>query len=274
MPYDPMLYCGSAAYYVRGRPRYSQALASTLASEANLDGLGHLLDVGCGPGILSIELAAYVAAVIGLDPDAGMLAEAANRALAVGINTIRWVQALAEDIPTLNLGMFRLVTFGQSFHWTDRELVAEAIYDMLEPGGILALIGHTHAGRPQPADPGFPPIPHGAIRVLIERYLGPGRRASHGYAPNHTDRHEDALARTRFGRPHSIFCPGRADIVQDIDGVVANYLSTSFAAPHLFGEQINAFTADVRRELATYSPSGWFWDWPGDTEILLARKPN
>jgi hypothetical protein len=68
--------------------------------------------------------------------------------------------------------------------------------------------------------------------------------------------------------------PGRADIVQDIDGVLANYLSTSFAAPHLFGDRLNAFTADVRGELQTRSPDGRFWDWPGDTEILLARRPE
>jgi hypothetical protein len=184
------------------------------------------------------------------------------------------VRALAEDIPTLDLGMFRLVTFGQSFHWTERERVAEAVFEILEPGGALALIVHAHAGRPQPAGPGVPPIPHDEIRLLIDRYLGPRRRAGQGYAIQHTDRFEDALARTRFGRPRSIFCAGRADIVQDIDGVLANYLSTSFAAPHLFGERLHAFEADVRAELAARSPSGKFWDWPGDTEILLVRKPS
>jgi hypothetical protein len=70
-----------------------------------------------------------------------------------------------------------------------------------------------------------------------------------------------------------IFCAGRSDIVQDIDGVLANYFSASYAAPHLFGDQRARFEADLRAELAAHSPSGLFWDWPGDTEILLARKP-
>jgi hypothetical protein len=48
----------------------------------------------------------------------------------------------------------------------------------------------------------------------------------------------------------------------------------SFAAPHLFGDRRAQFEADVRTELAARSPSGLFWDWPGDTEILLARKPR
>jgi len=69
-----------------------------------------------------------------------------------------------------------------------------------------------------------------------------------------------------------VFAPGRADIVQDADGVLANYRSTSFAAPHLFGERRGAFEADVRALLRPRSPSGRFWDWPGDTEILLATR--
>lgn len=271
MPYDPTIFRGGAAYYIRGRPPYSRSLASTLATEVGLDGLGRLLDVGCGPGTLTIALADYFEEVIGLDPDAEMLA-AAGRAIAA--DNFRWVQALAEDIPNLNLGEFRLVTFGQSFHWTERERVAEGVFEILEPGGALALISHAHEGRPQPAGPEHPPIPHDAIRALIDRYLGPRRRAGQGYFSQHADRYEDALARTRFGSPRRVFCPGRPDIVQDIDGVLANYLSTSFAAPHLFGGRLQAFESDFRAELAARSPSGLFWDWPGDTEILLARKPS
>jgi SAM-dependent methyltransferase len=273
-PYDPTIYRGSAAYYARGRPPYSRALASTLAAEVGLDGSGRLLDVGCGPGTITIELADRFEEAIGLDPDNEMLTAAAERARAAGIDNIRWVQALAEELPTLELGAFRLVTFGQSFHWTDRERVAEAVFEILEPGGALALIAHAHEGRPQPQGPGYPLIPHDAIRALIDHYVGSRRRAGQGYASHQAGRDADALARTRFGRPRSIFCPGRADIVQEIDGVLANYWSMSFAAPHLFGDRRAQFEADVRTELAARSPSGLFWDWPGDTEILLARKPR
>ncbi len=273
MPYDPTIYQGSAAYYAHGRPSYSHALVPTLAAELGLDGSGRLLDVGCGPGVLAITLAGCFAEVIALDPDAEMLAEGARRAVDAGIANIRWVQALAEAIPALGLGRFKLVTFGQSFHWTDGERVAEAVYDLLEPGGALALIAHLHAGRPQPSGPGEPPIPHDAILALIDRYLGSRRRAGQRFALPPTARHEDTLAHTRFGVPRQIFCPGRPDIVQDIDGVLANYFSTSFAAPHLFGDRRAQFEADVRAELVARSSSGLFWDWPGDTVILLANKP-
>src|SRR5262249_2014051 len=152
-----------------------------------------------------------------------------------------WVRALAEDIPTLGLGTFRLVTFGQSFHWTDRERVAEAVHDILEPGGALALVGHVWEDRPEPPGPGHPKIPHEAIRALITTYLGPRRRGGQGFTTMHADSYDVALGRTRFGRPCSIYVPGEADIVQDADLVLSNYFSTSFAAPHLFGDRLEAF---------------------------------
>lgn len=115
--------------------------------------------------------------------------------------------------------------------------------------------------------------PHDAIRALIEGYLGPRRRAGHGYAAEPSDRSEDALSHTRFSRPRRIVCAGRADVVQDIDGVLANDWSMSFAQ-HLFGEQLRAFEADVPAALAARSPSGLFWEWPGDMKILLAHNPR
>lgn len=272
MAYDPTIYQGCAAYYAAGRPPYARALAATLAAELGLDGAGRLLDVGCGPGVLALELAHLFGEVLGLDPDAEMLGQAARRAAAAGLGHIRWVRGLAEQLPALGLGTFRLVTFGQSFHWTAREQVAQALYDMLEPGGALALLDHAPEGRPRPPAPPHPPIPHEAIRALIERELGPRRRAGRGFAPARGERHEQVLARTRFGAPRRLLVPGRPDLLQDIDGVVANYFSMSFAAPHLFGERRAAFEAELRAELAARSPSGLFWDWPGDTEILLVRR--
>jgi hypothetical protein len=47
----------------------------------------------------------------------------------------------------------------------------------------------------------------------------------------------------------------------------------SYSAPHLYGGRLDAFEADMRALLAERSPDDRFWDWPGDTEILIARKP-
>src|SRR4029079_7174130 len=96
-----------------------------------------------------IRLAHLFEEAVGLDPDAAMLAEGRRVAAERGISTIRWVQAVAEDLPEAAPGPYRLATFGQSLHWTDEERVMETVYDMLERGGALALIGHTVEGRPE-----------------------------------------------------------------------------------------------------------------------------
>src|SRR5262249_24924130 len=154
-----------------GRPAYSPQLEAVLSEELGLDGIGRLLDGGCGPGILTVRLAPLFEETIGLDPDAAMLAEGRRAAEERGITNIRWVQARAEELPEAAPGPYRLVTFGLSFHWTDEARVGETLYDLLEPGGALALIAHTVEGRPKPASPGPPPIPHAEIEALVEKYL-------------------------------------------------------------------------------------------------------
>jgi SAM-dependent methyltransferase len=274
VPYDPTIYLGSAAHYRYGRPAYSPGLEAVLTQQAGLDGTGRLLDGGCGPGVLTIRLAHLFEQAVGLDPDADMLAEGRRAAGDKGVMNIRWVQGLAEDLPGVAPGPYKLVTFGQSFHWTDEQRVAETVYDMLEPGGALALIVHTVTGRPRPPDPGVPPIPHDEIEALVAKYLGSTRRAGQGTAAERTHRSEDVLARTRFGVPQRFIVPGIPDLLRDSESVLSGYLSFSFSAPHLFGDRLGDFTGEVRTLLASRSAEGIFWDWPGDTEVILARTPR
>ena len=274
VPYDSTIYLGSAAHYRYGRPAYSPELEAVLTQEAGLDGNGRLLDVGCGPGVLTVRLAHLFEQAVGLDPDAGMLAEGRRVAEEKNVTNVRWVQGLAEGLPTVAPGPHRLVTFGQSFHWTDERPVAETVYDMLEPGGALALIVHTVAGRTRPPDPGVPTIPHEEIRALVGKYLGSTQRAGQGIAPQRTHRFEDVLAQTRFGAPQQFFVPGIPDLLRDSESVLSGYLSLSWSAPHLFGDRLDDFVGEVRRLLANRSADGVFWDWPGDTEVVMARKPD
>jgi SAM-dependent methyltransferase len=272
VPYDPTIYEGAAAHYRRGRPPYSPQLEPMLAEELGLDGKGRLLDGGCGPGILTVRLAHLFEDAVGLDPDPAMLAEGRRVAAERGIGNITWVQARAEELPGAAPGPYRLVTFGSSLHWTDEARVAETVYDMLEPGGALALIVHTVEGRPVPPSPGPPPIPHEEIKAIVEKYLGSTRRVGQGIAPVRTHRFEDVLVRTRFGTPLSIFAPGIPDLLRNSESVLSGYFSFSTSAPHLFGDRIEDFSAEVRELLRSRSPEGVFWDWPGDTEVILARK--
>lgn len=270
--YDPTIYEGAAVHYRYGRPAYSPELEPLLAGELGLDGSGRLLDVGCGPGILTVRLAHLFEEVVGLDPDTAMIAEGRRAARERSIANITWIQARAEDLPAAASGPYRLVTFGTSFHWTDEARVAEAVYDMVEPGGALALVSHQVEGRAVPPHPGPSRIPHDEIREIVQKYLGSTRRAGQGTAPVHEHDVRDSVARTRFGAPRVIFAPGIPDLVRDTESVLSGYFSMSYSAPHLFGDRVEEFAGEVRELLRKRSPEGVFWDWPGDTEVILARR--
>jgi SAM-dependent methyltransferase len=239
-----------------------------------LDGTGRLLDVGTGPGILALRLAGLFAEVVALDPDADMLFEGRAEATRRGIANIVWVRGVAEALPDAAPGPYRLVAFGQSFHRTDELKVAETVYDMLQPGGAIALVVPTVDGRPVPPNPGAPPIPHDEMRELVRSYLGPVPRAGQGYARPRNHRFEDVLRMTRFGEPARAFAPGVPDLIRDIDSVVSGYLSMSTSAPHLFGDRLEDFIADMKHLLSEHATDGMFWDWPGDTEVVLGFRPQ
>jgi len=87
-------------------------------------------------------------------------------------------------------------------------------------------------------------------------------------------RFEDVLARTRFGVPQRFFVPGIPDLLRDSESVLSGYFSLSSSAPHLFGDRLVDFAGEVRALLANRSAKGIFWDWPGDTEVVMSRKPG
>ena len=80
VPYDRTIYLGSAAHYRYGRPRTHQSSRPSWRSRRVSTGTSRLLDVGCGPGVLTVRLAHLFAHAVGLDPDADMLAEGSRAA--------------------------------------------------------------------------------------------------------------------------------------------------------------------------------------------------
>jgi SAM-dependent methyltransferase len=256
--WDTTLFAGAAPYYERGRVPYSAALAQVMERALGLDGTGRLLDVGCGPGTIALQVAGCFAEVVGLDADADMLAEAARIAEARDIRTAMWVHERAEALPA-GLGTFRTVTFGASFHWFDRPRVANAVRKMLQPGGAAV---HVDAPAYRPAETlaagDLPPVPEAGIVALRERYLGPHRRAGRGFR-NTSPSGEDAVFRAAGFRPEEVVdVPDGRLIERTIDDVVANVFSSSPTAPHLFGDRRDQFERDLRLLLAEESPTGRF----------------
>ncbi|WFE30882.1 class I SAM-dependent methyltransferase [Solwaraspora sp. WMMD791] len=132
----------------------------------------------CGPTApqnsgSTLPLAPLVEAAVGVDADAGMLAEAARRADRVGATNIEWRRLRAEELPA-GLGTFRAA-------WV-----------------------HVHATTHRGAD-GDDPHPRPPWDHIDERvadYLGPVRRAGQGLLPAGTRSGEEDVMRRRVVRSH------------------------------------------------------------------------
>jgi len=258
LSWHPSLYAGSAQYYAIGRVSYPIALADALAARLALDGTGRLLDVGCGPGNFTLLLAPWFAQATGVDADRDMLGEAERQAARAGIASVQWLQLRGEELPA-DLGQYRVISFAQSFHWMDQLPVARVALGMLAAGGVCV---HLHANTHQGIDTGavlpHPTPPRAAIDALVERYLGPINRTRKGLLPaEKAEREEEVWRAAGFRGPQRIEISGRI-VSRTSDEIVAAIFSLSVSAPHLFGEQREAFEADLRRLLHDASPAGVF----------------
>lgn len=252
--WDPSLFEGAAPHYRRGRLPYAPGVAGVVTEALGLDGTGRLLDVGCGPGTVAELLAGRVAEVVGIDADAGMIAEAERS----GIANATWVRLRAEDLPA-GLGTFRIVTFGASFHWMDRPKVAASVRTMLEPGGAVVQVS-TWNVVPRPD----------VVEGLRVRYLGADRRAGQSIRNTSPDGEDAVFRAAGFPPMEEHIVPDGRTIERTVDDAVANVLSMSSTAPHLFGDRLVAFVADLRRALEPHAP---FVTTLGDSSVRIWRRP-
>lgn len=263
--WDASLFAGTARYYHRGRLPYSLALAQVCEQALGLDGRGRLLDVGCGPGTVARCLAHLFEAVVGLDPDAEMLAEAERLAADQGVTNATWVRMRAEELPA-GLGVYRAVTFAQSFHWMDRPRVAATVRTMIEPDGVVVHVDGAH--RDLLWDP---PLPEDAIEELRIRWLGSDRRAGQSIRNTSPSGESEIFAAAGFTAPHVVAVPDGRILVRTIDELVAERFATSGTAPHLFGERLAEYEGELREILAAACPSGRFSVQLPDNLLFLYR---
>jgi SAM-dependent methyltransferase len=259
--WDDTLFEGAAEHYVTGRFPYAPGIPDALADALALDGTGRLLDLGCGPGVIALQVAHLFHAVVGLDPDGGMLREAERLAEERGVSNATWVKLRAEEISTA-LGTFRVVTLAASFHWMDRPKVASAIKDLIDANGAAVQIDAA-GRRPDAVVPDGPPLPHpslpaDAIEDLRRRYLGPDRRAGRSVRNTSPSGEDDVFRSAGFAPAQRIVVPDGRVLERTVDEEVAMVFSSSGTAPHLFGDRVDAFERDLRAVLLDASPSGLF----------------
>lgn len=137
----------SADAYARFMGRFSEPLAPTFADIVPLDGARRVLDVGCGPGVLTSELVARLGsgAVVAVDPS-GPFVEAARRGLPGVDVQIATAEALPYDDSSFDAALAQLVV-----HFlADPVAGLGEMARVTRPGGVVAACVWDHAGGSGP----------------------------------------------------------------------------------------------------------------------------
>ncbi len=101
-----------------------------------------VLDIGCGPGRLTIPIAQQIGPqgeVVAVDIQAGMLRRAQEKAQAAQLANIRFLQAAAGEGKLERSQYDRALLVTVLGEIQDRERALQEIYAALKPGGILSV---------------------------------------------------------------------------------------------------------------------------------------
>ncbi len=122
-----------AARYASFRPHYPAALAGALAERCTRRDLA--VDLGCGSGQLTIDLAPHFERVIGVDPSQALLA------IAPPVAGVEYVCASAEatGLPAASAD---LVVAAQAAHWFDWPRFVAEVARIARPGALVALVSY------------------------------------------------------------------------------------------------------------------------------------
>jgi SAM-dependent methyltransferase len=253
-------FAGTARHY-RHRAPYAPEAFAFLADTFGLSEGARVLDLGCGPGTLTIPLSRLAGEVLAIDRDAGMIAEGRRRASEAGRTNITWRRMSAEEIsPTL--GVFTLAVMGQSFHWMDRDVVLERLGEIICDGGGVAVVNPGWR-RPQESW-------EDSARVVVDRYLGAGTQDRRHPAANPEPDNDPSLRRSAFF--HDLRMKTfTIEFTRDSASVVGYLYSTSFAARRRFGARAAVFEVDLEAALKRLSPSGQFHE-RVETNVAYAFK--
>jgi ubiquinone/menaquinone biosynthesis C-methylase UbiE len=90
-----------AELYDRYRHGYSVETLELIVTRLGVQQQDVAIDLGCGTGQLTVPLATRTRAVIGLDPEADMLALARRRAERAGVENAVWMLGTERSMPLL-----------------------------------------------------------------------------------------------------------------------------------------------------------------------------
>lgn len=140
-----------AGLYGAVRPGYPAALFEDLAGFAGLTPADAVLEVGCGAGQATGDLAARAGRVVAVDPGPALIAEARARVASAEVD---FAVGRFEDFD-VEAGAFQLVASAQAWHWVAPEIGFPKAALALAAGGTFAIWGHVPMGIPERFRPAF-----------------------------------------------------------------------------------------------------------------------
>ncbi|HEX4270307.1 MAG TPA: methyltransferase domain-containing protein [Rhizomicrobium sp.] len=260
-PHEARRFKSTVAYYQRHRLAYPDRLIARVAALAGLRPGNSVLDLGAGTGMLAVGFAKAGMTVTAMDPEPDMLAVCQEAAQAAGV-TVALRQGGSADL-TPDMGPFRLVTMGRSFHWMDRAATLAMLEQIVTPDGGVALFHDAH-----------PPVPdNGWFKVMcdVQDRFGRGterhireRRGGHS-------RYEPFLLASQFTQLDGLSVTVRHAVT--VDELVGRAFSMSTCSREKLGNRAEEFAAALSAALRELSPGGTFTE-IAEMVAVLARRPG
>lgn len=253
------LFTGTVGYYRQYRPGIPEEVAAVLDQAAPKSSPRRLLDVGTGTGLVAEALLGRFDDIIAIDNDSEMLsaAESALRpALPDGI-ALALVESTAEDFTPPAGWLADLVTICRAFHWLDQATVLALLDDQVAPDGAVAIFGDNSFWA---ADSPWKQ----SVRAVVQEFLGEERRAGTSTFKHHNRPYSEIMEESPFNQVEEVRVPVQR--TWTTEGILGYLYSTSFAAPHLFGDRLAEFETAVRAALAEHSSDDTFLE---DNEFLI-----
>jgi trans-aconitate methyltransferase len=255
----PDRFKSNAAHYLGGRQAYSPRLIRRVAESCRLDGTQRLLDLGCGPGQLSLAFSSWIDAGMALDPEPEMLRIAAGLGLGLAPN-IEYRLGSSYDLSPA-FGRFQIAVIGRAFHWMDRPDTLARLDQLVDPAGAVALFATSH-----PDDPSTPW--HAQYRALLDDYAetDPAReqRKSASF-----ENHETVLLRSAFASLERVSIIEKRRVT--LDSLISRALSMSSLSRERLGARLDELVTRVRSLLVVHAVDGWL-DERVESVALIARR--